>query len=192
MLSVLLLAFAAPAPAALAAPQAPIPREVPMRREFVGPTPGENHWLSMPHRNSDDRMFPDIAIGELRVDGDTLYVKVINNGQSEARGPILIAARALANGAQSGVVQTRTGKLEPGQSRWVTLSGFSVKTAATTPSLFALQNATAVSAVAKLVPSSAGALDRSGQGCGECTREMDETNNSLTAEGSRLKHGRPQ
>jgi hypothetical protein len=192
MLSILFLALAAPAPQAWLAPPASLPREVPMRREFVGVTPGENHTLSMPHRNSDDRMFPDIAIGELRIDGDRLYAKVVNCGRSQTHGPILVAARAEASGVRSDLAQAHTGRLDPGQSRWVPLSGFSVKTAATTAHVFALQNATVVSATARLLASGAGALDRTGQGCGTCTRELDETNNTLTASGAGIKHGRPE
>jgi hypothetical protein len=191
MLSILALILAAPASAALpAAP--PMPHEVPMRREFVGPTPGENHTLSMPHPNSDDRMFPDIAIGALQIDGDTLYVRLINRGSGPAQVPIVVAARAKIGGVATDLAQARTGKLMAGESRWVQVKGFSMKTAATNAPVFALENAGAVSAIARLVPSSAGVLDRSGQGCGECTAEMDLANNSVTLAGTAIKHGRPQ
>ena len=196
----LVLALAA-APAPASAPPAPMvvmtmpgAREISVMREprQAGVTPYENRTLSMPHRNSDDRMFPDIAIGALQIDGDTLYVKVINKGRGPVQVPIMVAARAEANGVRSEALQARTGKLAGGESRWVPLRGFSFKAASTNAPVFELASAKLVSAVVHLVPSSASVLDRSGQGCGECTREMDEANNSLTASGDALKHGKPQ
>jgi hypothetical protein len=194
MFTALLIALA-PGPMAVPVMSTPIiPRDMPFIREprVAGVTPGENHTLSQPHPNSDDRMFPDIAIKDLKIDGDTLYVRLANLGRGGARVPILLAARAMAGGVKSDVAQIRTNRLAAGETRWVPIKGFSVKTAATAPSVFALANATAVSAAARLVPSSAGTLDRSGQGCGDCTSEIDETNNVLTLSGEALKRGKPQ
>ena len=137
-------------------------------------------------------MFPDIAIGELTVDGDTLYVRVQNKGYSPTPGPVLVAARAEENGSKTAVVEQRTARLLPGETRWVSLRGFSVKTAATRPSVFALESASAVSAVARVMPSSTGVLDRSGQTREVGATDVDETNNSLTLVGSAITHGKPQ
>jgi len=189
----LLLALA-PAPALPVMTLPMIPRETPVMREprVAGVTPLENRTLSQPHANSDNRMFPDIAIKDLRIDGDTLYVRLANHGRGAAQMPILVTARAIAGGVRSDLAQVRTGRLMAGESRWVSIKGFSVRTAATTPSVFALSNASTISAVARLLPSTAGMLDRSGEGCGECTSEADETNNALTLSGAALKYGRPQ
>jgi hypothetical protein len=86
----LLLAAAAP-------PNLPLVIRDPPR----GPMPAENHTFSQPHNNMDDRMFPDIAVKDLRVDGDTLYVQVANQGGVRASGPIRLVARAEANGIKS-------------------------------------------------------------------------------------------
>jgi len=154
--------------------------------------PAENIWLRPAHPGSDDRMFPDIALGGFRIDGDTLYVRVLNKGQSSTPGPVLVAARAVANGSKTELVEQRTAKLLPGESRWVSLRGFSVKTAATTPAVFALESASVVSAVARLMPSSASVLDRSGETRELGTTETDETNNSLTLAGNAIAQGPPQ
>jgi hypothetical protein len=136
-------------------------------------------------------MFPDIAVGELRVDGDTLYVRVLNKGRSATPGPVLVAARAEENGSKTATVEQRTAKLLPSEARWVLLRGFSIKTAAARPAVFALENATAVAAVAQMMPSSTGVLDRSGQSRNMDTTDLDGSNNAVTATGSALKHGRP-
>jgi hypothetical protein len=184
MLSALIIGLAA----------APMAREMPRIEPFKqGPMPAENIYLRPGHKNSDDRMFPDIAIGALSVDGDTLYVKLINKGRSRTETPIQIAARAEANGVRSDLAQLRIeGQLKAGESKWVALHGFSFKTASTSAPVFALENATVVSAAARLLPSTAGALSRSGQGCGACTTESDASNNMLTLAGSALGHGRPR
>jgi len=192
MLVPLLLALA---PAAAVVPQAPVqPRDMPFIREprVAGPTALEWRTMSQPHANSDDRMFPDIAIGALSIDGDTLYVQLTNKGRSGTQTGALVAARAVAGGMKSDLIEVKTGRLAPGETRWVPLKGFSVKTASTNGTVFALANATVVSAVARLLPSSAGTLDRSGQGCGECTTEMDDSNNTLTLSGAAIKHGAPR
>lgn len=188
----LLLALA-PAPAAV--PEiAPEPQQMRIIREpmVAGPTPLEFRTLSQPHPNSDDRMFPDIAIGAMNIDGDTLYVELTNKGRSATQTPTLVAARAVSGAMRSDLVEVKTGRLAAGESRWVPVKGFSVKTASTSGTVFALANATVVSAAARLLPSSVGALDRTGQGCGECTTEMSEDNNQLTLRGSAIGHGAPR
>ena len=187
MLHLLLLAAALQAPAA-----APPPRFLPELTPVQGPMPYPERTWSMPHPNSNERMFPDLAIKDLRIEGDTLYVEVANIGKAEARVPILVAARAIANGAKSDLAEVRTGRMAAGETRWVAIKGFSIRTAASTPAVFSLDNATTVSAVVRLMPSSAGMLDRTGDGCQDCTAEADESNNVLTLSGASLKHGRPQ
>jgi hypothetical protein len=187
MLSTLFLAFAAQAAAA------GMPESTVLLRElYQGPMPAENIWLRPAHAGSDERMFPDIAIGELRIDGDTVYVRVLNKGRSATPGPVLVAARVDENGSKSGTVEQRTAKLLANEARWVPLRGFSVKIAASVPTVFALESATSVAAVAHMLPSSTGVLDRSGQTRNADTTDLDESNNALTATGSALKHGRPQ
>jgi hypothetical protein len=156
-----------------------------------GPMPYAERTWSMPHPNSTDRMFPDMAIKDMRVDGDTLYVELANIGGGDVRVPILVAARAVANGTRSDVAEIRTSRMAARETRWVAIRGFSIKTAAAAPSVFALDNATTVSAVVRLMPSSAGMLDRTGDGCHQCTTESNEANNTLTLSGSALTHGRP-
>lgn len=159
--------------------------------EIQGPMPAENIYLRPGHKGSDDRMFPDIAIGALRIDGDTLYVRVTNKGHVPTGTFTLIAARAQVGGMTSDLAQARTGRLAAGENRWVAIKGFSVKTASNSAPVFALANASQVSAVARLLPSSAGTLDRSGQGCGDCAADADESNNSLTLSGDAIGHGKP-
>jgi hypothetical protein len=157
-----------------------------------GPMQAENIYLRPGHAYSDDRMFPDIAIGALSVDGDTLYVQLTNKGRSRTEVPIQIAARANAGSVKSQLAEARTGPLKAGESRWVAIHGFSVRTAATTPVVFALANATAVSAVARMLPPPGSSLDRSGQQCGDCTQDADQTNNSVIVTADALKHGKPE
>jgi hypothetical protein len=184
VLSVLLMLAAAPV--RVMSPPTPMMREI-----TTLPMPAEWHTLSQPHANSDDRMFPDVAVKDIRIDGDTLYVRLINQGRSGTRVPIAIAARAAVDGMKSDEIQTRTGRLAAGESRWVALKGFSVKSAAISASIFDLASASAVSAAAWLLPSTAGTLDRSGQGCGECSIDADEKNNILSLKGNSIAHGRP-
>lgn len=188
MLVSLLLAVA-PASGAIA-PAPYQPRELPMMREprVAGPTPFEWRTMSQPHPNSDDRMFPDIAVKEMKISGDTLYVRLANQGRASAQAPIMVVARASENGAKSDEVHIRTDRLAAGQSRWVALKGFSVKSASVAAPVFDLASADAVSAAAWLMPSTAGALDRSGQGCGECSVDSDPSNNILTLNGKSIAH----
>src|SRR5215213_3017941 len=125
MLAALMLVLA---PAAELPATPVVPREMPFIREprVAGPTAVNFGTLSQPHRYSDDRMFPDIAIGALSIDGDTLYVQVTNKGRSPTRASTLVVARAQSAGARSDLAQARTGRLAPGETRWVAVKGFSV------------------------------------------------------------------
>ena len=104
---------------------------------------------------------------------------------------MLVAAQAEENGGKTALVEQRTARLLPGEARWVPLRGFSIKTAGATPAAFALRSASAVAAVARLMPSGTSALDRSGQSREVGTAETDEANNSLTLAGSSIEQGRP-
>src|SRR5947209_1749478 len=186
MLNLLLLAMAAQT-----VPTAPT--EPPLRELYQGPMQAENIWLRPAHPGGPDyRMFPDIAVGELRIDGDTLYVRVLNKGASPTPGPVIVAARAEENGSKTDLVEQRTPKLLPGEARWVPLRGFSVKTAATSPAIFALESASAIAAEAQMIPSSTEVLDRSGQTRFTGTADADQTNNSLALAGNVIKRGRPE
>lgn len=135
-----------------------------------GVMPGENRTLSQPHRNMDDRMFPDIAVKDLRVDGDTLRVLVANDGRVDARTAIRLVART-----RETQVVSRSPRLRAGESRWVALSGFG--------------GAGAVSATVRLQPQAA-SLDRSGKGCDGC-EDYNGANDSLTRSGDAIEPARP-
>ena len=162
----------------------------------AGPMPGENRTLSQPHPYATARTFPDVAVKSLRIDGDTLYVLVANDGEARARGPILISAQAESNGARALAVPARIAGLLSGQRRWVPLRNFSVKSAAAngTAAVFALEDASFVSASATLATPMSAAVDRTGQGClpsRGCVVEPNEANNSLRADGKAILRGRP-
>ena len=157
----------------------------------AGPTPFEWRTMSQPHPNSDDRMFPDIAVKDLRIVGDTLYVELANQGRSATRVPIMVIARAAENGMKTDEVQARTDRLGAGQTRWVQLKGFGVKPAAIKSPVFDLSSADLVSAAAWLLPSTAGTLDRSGQGCGDCAADADTSNNILSLKGASIGRSPP-
>lgn len=167
------------------------PIDSPIREIRQGPMQFEWRTLSQPHPYSDDRMFPDIAVKDLRIDGDILYVRLVNQGGGGARVPIAVVARAASGGMKSDEVQAQTSRLAAGESRWVALRGFSVRSAGLSAPVFDLASATSVSAAAWLLPTTAGNLDRSGQGCGECSTDADEKNNILSLNGSSIVHGRP-
>src|SRR5438445_13708193 len=112
MLSPFIL-FALAAPAAATPPQTPLPPALPIRELFQGPMPVSDKVLPPRHANSDERMFPDIAIGEMKVDGDTLYVRVLNKGASSTPGPVLVAARAEENRSQTALVAQHTAHMLP-------------------------------------------------------------------------------
>ena len=182
MLSI--LAFAA---AVIAQDQGPV---ITTNDPRQGDMPGENHTLSQPHPGEDDRMFPDIEIGSLRIDGDTLYVQVRNIGGSASQGSIMVSARADENGMHSEPVQSHTSRLRAGEERWIALRGFSVKTASTASPVFALASATSVAASAAVMPATS-QLDRSGQTRQELP-DRDLTNNDLVVEGSAIARGAPR
>lgn len=161
-----------------------------------GVTPGENRTLSQQHPNATARTFPDMAIKGLRIDGDTLLVLVANDGEARARGPIRITAQAEANGTRAEAALARTGSLLSGQSRWVPLRGFAVKSASSAGagSVFALEDAALVSVSVALAPAISAAVDRTGQAClpsRGCILERNEANNSVRALGKAIPRGRP-
>ena len=184
MLNLLFILAAAAGPATMA------PEPI-MRETRILPMPYEWHTLSQPHPNSDDRMFPDIAVKDMRIDRDTLYVRLVTQGRGSARVPIEVVARAASNGVKSDELQVRTARLAAGEGRWVALNGFSVKSAAISAPVFDLASASAVSAAAWLLPSTAGNLDRSGKGCAECATDADESNNILNLAGDSIGRSSP-
>ena len=161
-----------------------------------GVTPVENRTLSQPHPYATDRTFPDLAIKGIRIEGDTLYVLVANDGKARARGPIRITARAANDQFAVESAPARIGNLLAGQSQWVPLRHFSVKSAsaARTASVFALEDASLVTAAVSLSPPISAAVDRSGQSCLSsrgCVREPNQANNLYRAEGDAIVRGRP-
>ena len=157
-----------------------------------GPTAPENTFLRPPHPNSDEAA-ADIAVQDLRIDGDTLYVRVANKSRTRSRVPVLVSARAQSSAVKSEIAQVKVPQLKGGEARWVALSGFAFKTAAAGASpVFALDSAGSVTAAARLVPRTARTLDRSGKGCGSCDADADQSNNMLTLGGSAIKRGRPE
>lgn len=158
-----------------------------------GPMPAEERTMSQPHRNMDPRMFPDMAVKDLRIDGDTLFVLVKNEGGVRARGPIRVAAEAVAGGVRSAAPAARLDKLAAGESRWVGLRGFSMQTAsASRGPLVALQNAALVRASVALPTEVPSGLDRSGRGSDTVAVDFDLANNSLSLSGDRIVRGRPE
>ena len=161
-----------------------------------GITPGENRTLSQPHPHATVRTFPDMTIKGLRIEGDTLYVLVANEGEARARGPIRITAQAEANGTRAEAGPARTGGLLSGKSRWVPLRSFAVKSAsaARAGSVLALEDAALVSVTVALAPAMSAAVDRTGQAClptRGCILERNEANNSVRAIGKVIPRGRP-
>jgi hypothetical protein len=154
--------------------------------------PAENHPLLPRHWSKQDPNFPDIAVKDLRIDGDTLYALVANKGGVSARGPIKVMAVADAEGVRSEARPAILDRLNPGESRWVQLKQFSVKVASTrfTGPLFLLDRADHVVVAAQLPGAVPSALNRSGQGCDRC-EDFNEGNNVLGADGPRVARGRP-
>lgn len=185
MMSALLLGLFA---AAQSLPEGIIARDPPQ-----GPMPGENRTLSQWHPGADDRMFPDLAVKGLRIDGDMLYVQVVNLGRATANGPIWVAANAQADGIRSEAQPARMGKLTGGESRWVRMGQFSLKSASRTASgpIFVLESAELVSASIKQAAPATRTLDRTGRGCDRC-HEVDTSNNSLNMTGAAIERGRPE
>ena len=133
----------------------------------------ENRTLSQPHRNMDDRMFPDLAVKDMRVEGDTLRVLVANDGRVDSRGPIRLVAKA--HGARQAQVVSRSPSLRAGENRWLEFAGFG--------------GASAVSATIRL-QSLPATLDRSGRGCNGCA-DYNDANDSLTRSGEAIAPARP-
>jgi hypothetical protein len=155
-----------------------------------GVMPAENVYLRPGHANSDDRMFPDIAAKDCRVDGDTLYVLVENEGKVGSQSAVHVEAFADAAGVRASAT-TNAGKFKAGESRWVPLRSFAVKTASTSAQVFALDSARLVGASVTLPPAVPAALDRSGQGCNRCL-DLNETNDRLVFVGTAIRHGKPE
>jgi hypothetical protein len=190
MLDMLILALAA-----AAAAQDPSPLLL-TRDPPRGVTPVENRTLSQPHPYATDRTFPDLAVKGVRIEGDTLYVLVANEGKARARGPIRVTASAQTDRFTGKAAPARIGNLLAGESRWVPLRQFSVKSAsaARADSLFALEDASLVTAAVSLPPPISAAVDRSGQAClpgRGCILEPNEANNLYRAEGDAIGRGRP-
>lgn len=144
-----------------------------------GPMPAEFRTLSQPHPNArPEGTFPDLAVKDLRFDGDTLYVLVANDGGASASGPIRVNARAEAAGARNAAAAARIGKLKAGESKWVPLDALSA-------------DASLVSVTVSQPAPVAVALDRTGQRRDRTDREVDESNNSLTLAGSAIARGQP-
>ena len=159
-----------------------------------GPMPADFRTLSQPHPNmAPERSFPDLTIKDLRIDGDTLYVMVANEGGKRAGGPISVTSLAEANGVRSEATPARIDKLAAGERRWVPLRQFSVKSAAIGGSapLVALADASRVSVTISQPPAVPSALDRTGQRRERTDRDPDESNNSLTLAGDAIVRGRP-
>ena len=178
MLELVLVAFAA---VQETPPLVIIPQE-PFR---PGPTAAEFRTLSQPWRgNEPERMFPDLAIKDIRINGDTLYVLVANEGSVRARGPIQVSVHAKAHGVRTDDSVARTATLGGGESRWVALKD-------TALAAMGLANAD-ISASAEQAAVVPRALDRTGQlhrqvGVGD----VNEANNSLTLAASAIVQGRP-
>lgn len=160
-----------------------------------GPTAYEERTLSQPHRNMKPGMFPDLAVKDLRVSGDTLYVLVSNDGATRSKGGIRIAADALVGGFKVAAPVVRSQGLKARESRWVAVRGFSARSAAASgASVFALEDASQVSATVLEAAGVSGMLDRSGQACSAesgCGGERNLGNNGLRAEGQAIARGRP-
>lgn len=155
-----------------------------------GPMPAENIYLRPggPH-SADDA--PDLAVTDFRIIGDTLYVQVKNEG-GRARVATLVSARAEVNGVKTDLATARTSQFKAGEARWVPVRGFSFKTAGNSPAVLALENASSVSAMARLIPSTATTMDRTGTGCGDCATDANDSNNELTLGGQAIKRGKPE
>jgi hypothetical protein len=168
------------------------PPDSAIREIRQGPMPAENHPLPPRHWKGHDPSLPDVAVKDLRIDGDTLYVLVANSGGSSIRGPIRVMALAQADGVRSEAAPATIGKLVAGEARWVPLKQFSVKVASTKFSgpLFLLDKADAVLAEVVLPSPAPSALDRSGQGCDRC-QDFNDANNVLRERGSNIARGRP-
>lgn len=188
MLSLLFLAMAAPTAGSPAQVESTMEHQL----ETQGPMPAENYYLLPGRHKDDDAMYPDLAIKDLRIDGDTLYVLVKNEGALQAQGPVKLVARAEIGAMACDAAFATTAALGKGESRWVPVRGFSVKAASTSAPVFDLENATAVAASVSASSGVPAALNRTGQGCDRCSGDLNPANNSLALAGAAIKHGRPQ
>lgn len=161
----------------------------------AGPTPVEFRTLSMPHRNSKPiPLYPDVAIKDVRIDGNTLHVLVANQGRVRTQGSLKVSALARSNGLDAEAAPVRIGSLPAGKSRWVALNRFSVKAAAQAAPAFALQDAALVLADVRQQSQMSRAVDRTGQACDPargCGMELEQGNNRFAAAGSAIARGRP-
>ena len=187
MFHVLVMTLAA---AAQEAPPVIIPEP-----NVAGPTAVEFRTLSMPHRNSKPiPLYPDVAIRDVRIDGNTLLVLVANEGRVRTQGSLKVSARARSNGLDAEAAPVRIASLPAGGSRWVALSKFSVKAAGHAAPAFALQDAAVVLADVRQQSQMSRAVDRSGQACDPvqgCGMELEQSNNRFAAAGSAINRGRP-
>jgi hypothetical protein len=162
---------------------------------IAGPTAVEFRTLSMPHRNSKPiPLYPDVAIRDVRIDGNTLHVLVANQGRVRTQGSLKVSARVSGNGLDAEAAPVRIDSLPAGQSRWVALSKFSVKAAGHAAPAFALQDAAVVLADVRQQSQMSRAVDRTGQACDPaqgCGMELEEGNNRFAAAGSAIARGRP-
>jgi hypothetical protein len=156
-------------------------------RDRQGPTPVNDLFLRPDHPPE----LPDLAVNDIRIDGDTLYVQVKNNG-TRSRVPVMVTARVESAGIKSDLAKVRTDKMAKGETRWVALSGFSYKSAGTAPGVFVLADASSVSAGAHLIPSTASTFDRSASSCGTCSADADNSNNEVTVGKDAIKPGKPE
>ena len=181
---------------ALAASAQEVPPVIIPEPNSAGPTAVEFRTLSMPHRNSKATpLYPDVAIKDVRIDGNTLHVLVANQGRVRTRGLLKVSARAHGNGLDAEAAPVRIGSLPAGQSRWVALNKFSVKAAAQAAPAFALQDAALVSADVRQQSQMSRAVDRTGQACDPalgCGKELEQGNNRFAAAGSAIARGRPE
>jgi hypothetical protein len=179
----------------LAAAAQEVPPVILPEPNVAGPTAVEFRTLSMPHRNSKAvPLYPDVAIRDVRIDGNTLLVLVANQGRVRTRGSLKVSARARGNGLDAEAAPVRIASLPAGQSRWVALSKFSVKAAGRAEPAFALQDAALVSADVLQQSQMSRAVDRTGQACDPaqgCGMELEQGNNRFAAAGSAIARGRP-
>src|SRR5215210_9267887 len=99
---------------AAAAQEAPVIIPEP---NVAGPTAVEFRTLSMPHRNSKPvPLYPDVAIRDVRIDGNTLLVLVTNEGRVRTQGSLKVSARARGNGLDAEAAPVRIASLPAGGS----------------------------------------------------------------------------
>ena len=157
------------------------------RDPLPGATAAENRTMSQSHPNATARTFPDLAVKELKIDGDTLYVLVRNEGEVGAKGPIRVVAKAEAGTARIASSPATIRSLKPGEDRWVALSRFRSRGGES----FAIAGATRIAAAVTPAGQLPKLIDRTGRGCDACV-DGDDANNMLAAEGSAIARGKPE